>query len=306
VGTGCSAVQTLRTTAEKAAQTYVFQRTPNWLVENPLYYKKVPKWMDFAFRHIPLAQRAYRRKQWLQSEWNYLNIAKDKEYPAALYWLGERLFPMKLHHAEMQKDMEAYIKQKCGDDEQGRILAEKCTPDYPALCKRVVIDNQWIETLRRDDVALITEPIARLEAGGIVAAAGGAEQAYAVDVVIFATGFKSNDFLVPMEILGTAGKTLKETWGREPRAYLGVVAPPAFPNLYFFYGPNTNSGHHSIIAHAECEVAYVLGCCKAMRRNCLWSIAVKPEVFDQCTNLRGLRGAHGPGPPWARSAHVSL
>ena len=27
VGTGCSAVQTLRTTAEKAAQTYVFQVT---------------------------------------------------------------------------------------------------------------------------------------------------------------------------------------------------------------------------------------------------------------------------------------
>lgn len=172
----------------------------------------------------------------------------------------------------MQKDMEAYIKQKCGDDEQGRILAEKCTPDYPALCKRVVIDNQWIETLRRDDVALVTEPIARLEAGGVVAAAGGAEQAYAVDVVIcpedppgllttlsvfhsqsspygafasahralnsasrrfsaraVATGFKSNDFLVPMEILGTACKTLKETWGREPRAYLGVVAPPVTP-----------------------------------------------------------------------------
>lgn len=41
IGTGCSAVQTLRTTAQKAEHVYVFQRTPNWIVQNPNYYKQV-------------------------------------------------------------------------------------------------------------------------------------------------------------------------------------------------------------------------------------------------------------------------
>jgi len=118
----------------------------------------------------------------------------------------------------------------------------------------VVIDNEWFETLRRDDVTLVTDPILGIEPDAIVTEQG---ERCDVDTIVYATGFKSNDFLVPMEITGTDGVTLRERWGREPRAYLGVVAPPSFPNLYMFYGPNTNSGHHSIIAHAECQVNYV-------------------------------------------------
>ena len=89
-----------------------------------------------------------------------------------------------------------------------------------------------------------------------------------------------------LQLFGAEGRHLAEAWGREPRAYLGVVAPPAFPNLYFFYGPNTNSGHHSIIAHAECEVNYVIGCCQALielnrnRSSDQAYLDVKPQVFN--------------------------
>jgi 4-hydroxyacetophenone monooxygenase len=233
--------------------------------------------MNSVFNNVPFAQRAYRRKLWLQSEANYLNIAKDKDYPNWLYSLGETLFPMKLHHEEMQKDLTRFIAAQCGDDEQGIALAKVCTPDYPPLCKRVVIDNEWFETLRRDDVTLVTNPILGIEPDALVTEQG---DRCIVDVIVYATGFKSNEFLQPMEITGTNGRTLQDTWGREPRAYLGVVAPPSFPNMYFFYGPNTNSGHHSIIAHAECQVNYVLGCCKAMIGRGVSVLDVKPQVFD--------------------------
>ena len=99
------------------------------------------------------------------------------------------------------------------------------------FCKRVVIDNEWFETLRRDDVTLVTDPILGIEPDAIVTEEG---ERCDVDTIVYATGFKSNDFLVPMEITGTDGVTLRERWGREPRAYLGVVAPPSFPNLYMF------------------------------------------------------------------------
>ena len=61
--------------------------------------------------------------------------------------------------------------------------------------------------------------------------------------------------------------------------------------MYVF--PKTNSGHHAIIAHAECEVAYVLGCCKAMRRNELFVVdrgqagGLRPVHFEDFEERMG-------------------
>ena len=233
--------------------------------------------MNTMFTKVPFAQKAYRRKLWLQSEANYLNIAKDVNYPKWLYRLGETVFPMKLHNEEMQVDLTRFIAAKCGDDEEGIALAQACTPDYSPMCKRIVIDNEWFETLRRDDVTLVTDSITCIEPDAVVTQQG---ERCEVDTIVYATGFKSNEFLQPMEITGTSGRTLHDTWGLEPRAYLGVVAPPSFPNMYFLYGPNTNSGHHSIIAHAECQVNYVFGCCQNMLARGISVLDVKQHVFD--------------------------
>ena len=107
-------------------------------------------------------------------------------------------------------------------DMEGIALAKACTPDYPPLCKRIVIDNEWFKTLRRDDVTLVTDPILGIEPDALVTEHG---DRCNVDAIVYATGFKSNEFLQPMKITGTTGRTLQETWGREPRAYLGVLWP---------------------------------------------------------------------------------
>ena len=79
-------------------------------------------------------------------------------------------------------------------------------------------------------------------------------------MIVFATGFHANRFLWPMEIVGRDGVTLRERWGEEPRAYLGITVP-GFPNLFCLYGPGTNLAHAgSIIFHSECQVRYVMGC----------------------------------------------
>ena len=67
-----------------------------------------------------------------------------------------------------------------------------------------------------------------------------------------------------MEIVGRGGVTLRERWGDEPRAYLGITVPD-FPNLFCLYGPGTNLAHAgSIIFHSECQVRYVMGCLAAL------------------------------------------
>lgn len=131
-------------------------------------------------------------------------------------------------------------------------------PAYPPGAKRALIDDgRYLSSLKRDNVALITDPIEKITAAGIQTTSG---EQHDFDVIVFATGFKASSFLFPMEFFGVDGKELHDQWAGEPRAYKGISVP-GFPNLFMCYGPNTNIVvNGSIIFFSECEVRYILGC----------------------------------------------
>ena len=68
---------------------------------------------------------------------------------------------------------------------------------------------------------------------------------------------------------------MRDHWSGGAFAYYGV-ATAGFPNMFMMYGPNTNSGHRSIIFKLEQQADYII---KLMRKTgeggC---IAVKPEA----------------------------
>jgi 4-hydroxyacetophenone monooxygenase len=83
-----------------------------------------------------------------------------------------------------------------------------------------------------------------------------------------------------MEIRGAGGVSLREVWGEDPRAYLGITVP-GFPNLFCLYGPGTNLAHAgSIIFHAECQVRYAMGCLRALLEGGRSAMDVRKEVAD--------------------------
>jgi 4-hydroxyacetophenone monooxygenase len=169
-----------------------------------------------------------------------------------------------------------YIKQQIGDDRPD--LVEKVIPDYPLGGKRMLRDNgTWLRALKRPNVHVVTDRIREITPNGVVTQGG---RDYAVDVIIFGTGFKTTDFLWPMKITGRGGIDLNEQWGDDPRAYVGITIPN-FPNLFCCYGPNTNLVHGgSIIFHSECQVRYILGCLKLLLENGHASMEPRREVHD--------------------------
>ena len=148
--------------------------------------------------------------------------------------------------------MESFIESSLAGRED---LLAKCMPDYPAFAKRILIDNGWFKTLRRDNVALVTEPLKGFTAQGIETT-DGAE--YDCDVIIYATGFNVTSLASRIDFVGRGGRSLAEDWAEDnPRALLGM-AVPAFPNLFIMYGPNTNMGHGgSGMWLAETQSAYI-------------------------------------------------
>jgi cation diffusion facilitator CzcD-associated flavoprotein CzcO len=139
-------------------------------------------------------------------------------------------------------------------------LRRRVTPDTPMGCKRVLFTSDWLPTLARSDVDLVTEKIVEITAGGIRTADG---EVHDCDIILYATGFAASDFLAPMRITGRGGVELAEAWRDGAYAYLGLAVPD-FPNLFLMYGPNTNTGNTSVLYFHECQARYLVQAVRAI------------------------------------------
>jgi cation diffusion facilitator CzcD-associated flavoprotein CzcO len=125
-----------------------------------------------------------------------------------------------------------------------------------------MLTDEWYPALAEPNVELVTERIETVTATGVRDAAGVEREA---DALVLATGFASHDFVAPMEIAGSGGRTLAEAWGEVPRAYLGLTVP-GFPNMFLLYGPNTNGGTGSVVNTLECGIGHVLAALRELDR----------------------------------------
>jgi 4-hydroxyacetophenone monooxygenase len=102
------------------------------------------------------------------------------------------------------------------------------------------------------------------------------------DVLIFGTGFRAQEFLAPMEIVGRGGQDLRRWWAGEPRAHLGLTVP-GFPNLFCMYGPNTNLVVQggSITHLAECQARYVTDAVRQLLTRGARTLEVRTEVYER-------------------------
>jgi len=269
IGTGASALQLVPEVAKQAKQLLVFQRSAAWMVPNPRYHKRVSEGTQWLLEHLPYYGRWYRFLLfWPGSDGLLPSLQVDPDWPHP-----ER--SVCAANEQQRILFTDYLKQQVGDDPE---LLAKVTPPYPPFGKRMLQDNgSWLATLKRDNVRLVSDPIAEIERDAIVCENG---ERHPVDVIVYATGFHANRFLWPMQIVGRGGVALSERWGEDPRAYLGITVP-GFPNLFCLYGPATNLAHAgSIIFHSECQVRYVMGCIRTLLENGLASLEVRQDVHD--------------------------
>jgi cation diffusion facilitator CzcD-associated flavoprotein CzcO len=253
VGTGCSSIQVGPAIQPKVAKLDVYQRTPGWTI---------PK-MDFEYS--PRAQRLFERFPVLQRLDRALVFAFMEAGTAGL--TSQRWIAAPLRAVARRR-----IRRQIDDPE----LREKVTPRDELGCKRIMLTDDWYRTLTQPNVELVTTAIERIGPQAVVTA-DGAERA--ADVLILGTGFKSHDFVAPMEVVGRGGRTLAEAWGEVPKAYLGITVP-GFPNMFLIYGPNTNGGAGSVIYAVECAMQHVIAAIRERERARANTIELRPEAAD--------------------------
>ena len=269
IGTGASAFQFVPRIARDVGHLDVFQRTPPWTLPGPNYHLDVPEGKKWLLEHVPFYGKWYRFWLfWRLTDGFYDAVKADPNWEGGAEAIGAA-------NAELRMMLvEAIRAQLPGDDE----LFDKVVPKYPVGGKRSLVDNGvWLEALKRDDVDLITTPIEKITADGVVTKDGAMHQA---DVLIYGTGFQASRFLWPMKIVGRSGIDLDTAWQGDARAYLGITTP-GFPNLFMIYGPNTNIVvNGSIIFFSECAVRYIMGALKMMAERGAASLEVRRDVHD--------------------------
>ncbi|MEV4003389.1 NAD(P)/FAD-dependent oxidoreductase [Actinomadura sp. NPDC049753] len=255
IGTGASAVQIVPEIAREAAELLLFQRSAPYVIDKP--DRPYRDWERAALRAVPGLYALSRARIYALFEARALGFIR---YPR-LMGIMERGF--RRHLAEQVADP---------------ALRAELVPGYRMGCKRILLSGDYYPALSRPDVHLITDPIERVTPTGIRTARG----AHEADVIVYATGFRSTEFLSPMKIVGRGGRELNEAWRDGAQAHLGITVS-GFPNLFLLYGPYTNLGHNSIIYMLESQFRYVLGCVEALRGAGLAWIEVKPDVQDAFT-----------------------
>jgi len=269
IGTGASAFQIVPTIAPEVEHLTVFQRSAPWMFPNPHYHDQVGAGVGWALRHLPYYGRWYRFLLfWPACDGGLPAMRVDPDWP-------DQSRSISAINDAAREFFTQWMVDQVGDDAE---LAAKVVPDYVCLGKRTLQDNgSWLGALTRDDVDLVTDPIAEIRPEGVVGESG---QEYPADVLVYATGFHANRYLWPMHIEGRDGAVLAEQWGDRPTAYLGITVPN-FPNLFCLYGPGTNLAHGgSLIFHSECQIRYVMGCLAALLEGDHAAIECLPEVHD--------------------------
>jgi cation diffusion facilitator CzcD-associated flavoprotein CzcO len=251
IGTGASAVQFIPEIANQVAHLTVFQRTANWFL--PRKNRQYPAAVRTAIERIPGLQEFRRKYMFQYCESLTLAIRHPRTVGRLL---GIR--------------SAAFMRSQLKDPE----LRRRAWPNYTFGCKRILFSSYFLPALARRNVSLVTDSITRVTPTGALTADGTEHE---FDCIIWATGFRTTEFMFPMEVTGARGGDLRASWAGGAHAHLGMCVP-GFPNMFIMYGPNTNTSGGSIIVYLEAQAAYLRKALEQLRDRGAGAIEVRPEI----------------------------
>jgi cation diffusion facilitator CzcD-associated flavoprotein CzcO len=252
VGTGASAIQFVPQIQPTVSRLHVFQRTPPWIM--PRRARKLTRFERALYRRLPAAQLLMR---------------------AAIYW-GRELYAVPLLRVALARATRAaglsYLRRHVPDPE----LRAKLTPGYAPGCKRILISNDYLPALAKPNVEVVCDGIAEVREHSVITRDGAERE---VDTIIFGTGFHVTDMPIANRLRGRDGRTMAASWDAGPQAHRGTTVA-GFPNLFLLLGPNTGSGHTSVVLVAEAQAKHAVQALEHMRARRTATFEVRPEVQE--------------------------
>jgi cation diffusion facilitator CzcD-associated flavoprotein CzcO len=210
-----------------------FQRSAQWIM--PTRNAPFSEEERAAFRAAPLLLKSMQNDPYyLELAWGWTEAIIDADSPS-----------MAATEVTTRTNLETSV--------QDPALREKLRPSHRAGCKRLIYSPDYYQAIQHPNAELVTDAITCIEQKGVRTRDG---RLHELDVLVFATGFKADQFMRPMNVTGRNGAELNRAWAKRPSAYMAISIPD-FPNLFMLNGPSGPVGNFSLIDIAERQWSYI-------------------------------------------------
>ena len=174
-------MQIVAALSERVAELSLFQRTAQWIMpqENPVYSAEERA----LFRRAPDKMRSMRAEFARAFVENFSDAVVDVDSPQ-----------LKIIEDVCLAHLESHVVDPA--------LRERLRPTYRAACKRLVISSDFYPAMQRPNVQLVTEAIG---CDRTQRRAHPRRRLHEIDVLVFATGFHTDRFVRPMQVVGPEG-----------------------------------------------------------------------------------------------------
>ncbi|KAI9767224.1 MAG: hypothetical protein M1840_005824 [Geoglossum simile] len=284
VGTGCSATQFVPRLIREpynAKSVTQLMRTPPWLIPPPtppFGHEKWKMWAPVIFTSMPTVGWLFRQLVFAVTEYDW------RLFGGSGYSERERI--------KLQERLLSHV-YKTTPEKYHEIL----TPNYSVGCKRRVLDTEWLASLQDPKMELTTLELSSVQSHGVTlgpnriyppTSPSNAKPSHGVhvaaDIIVLANGFNTIQWLHHLEVTGRNGVSLHNEWDKRggPQAYNGT-SMDGFPNLFLIVGPNTVTGHSSVILASENMINYSLKFIKPILKGDVSQVEVKREAEEEYT-----------------------
>lgn len=136
-----------------------------------------------------------------------------------------------------------YMKSACPKKFQSMVI-----PDYKIGCKRLIFDYSYLPSLHDPRVDITNESIDHVDEHSVVMKNGDVLEA---DIIVACTGYDVLQSFGNYKIKGRNGTDVSKVWKEEgPSAYETILIRDC-PNLFMIGGPNSATGHSSVVLAIE-------------------------------------------------------
>lgn len=259
LGNGCSAAQlvpALMDDLDAKSVTQIF-RSKHWIMPPlPSFLYTLYKWLLYSRIGLMIIR-------WI------VILGAELRYPM---YQGNGLF------ARLVRRVNSWMSTRYIKSVAPKKFHDMLLPSYKVGCKRIIFDYKYVPSLRNAKFNLTNQLIKQITKDSVVLADGTKVKA---DVIVACTGYNILRNMHGTEFIGRNGMNLQDLWTKNGTSAYKTFMVKECPNLFFIGGPNSATGHSSVVTAIENGVAFASKVVPKVLDGTAKAVSVKSAAYDR-------------------------